>query len=401
MSLKNKKILLGITGSIAAYKIPILVRLLRKQEANVQIVMTEAAKDFVTPLTLSTLSGKPVLSEPFDKDTGAWHSHVELGLWADVMLFAPLSAATMAKMATGLSDNLLTTTYLSAKCPVFFAPAMDLDMYAHPSTQNNIATLQSYGMHLIAPKEGELASGLCGAGRMEEPENMVNILADFFKKKEDFSHQKVLITAGPTQEPIDPVRYISNHSSGKMGYALANELAERGAEVTLVSGPVHLSISHPNIQRINVQTADQMYKACHQYFPHTDIAIMAAAVADYKPAQVQNKKIKKSAENSQIDLQANRDILKSLGEIKKDSQILIGFALETNDAIQHAQQKLEAKHCDAIVLNTLEDKGAGFGHDTNKIHILSNKKEIQSYPLKSKTDTAKDICDFIKHLNLP
>ncbi len=395
MPLKNKKILLGITASIAVYKAPFLVRLLRKQGAEVQVVMTEAAKDFVTPLTLSTLSGKPVLSEAFDPVTGQWNSHVELGLWADVMVFAPLSAATMAKMATGLSDNLLTTTYLSAKCPIFFAPAMDLDMYAHPTTQHNIATLQSYGMHLIAPKEGELASGLCGAGRMEEPENIVKILEHFFKKQADFNHKKVLITAGPTQEPIDPVRYISNHSSGKMGYALAFELAERGAEVTLVSGPVHLEAQHPNIKRIDVQTADQMYDACHTYFSEADIAIMAAAVADYKPAQTHQQKIKKSEGNSQIELAVNKDILKSLGEIKTNKQLLIGFALETNDAIAHAEQKLEAKRCDAIVLNTLEDKGAGFGYDTNKIHILSTKTNIQSYELQSKQDTAKDICNFI------
>lgn len=396
MCLKDKKILIGITGSIAAYKMPALVRLLKKQGADLQIVMTTAAKDFVTPLTLSTLSGKPVYSQPFDSDTGAWHSHVEMGLWADAMLFAPLSAATMAKMAVGLSDNLLTTIYLSAKCPIFFAPAMDLDMYAHPTTKHNISTLQSYGMHLIAPTQGELASGLCGAGRMEEPENIVNILSAHFAQQQTFAGKKVLITAGPTQEPIDPVRYISNHSTGKMGYALAEALAARGAEVSLVSGPVSQQVKHSSIHRIDVQTAQQMYDSCTQLFPQMDIAIMAAAVADYKPSHQHPQKIKKEGQSSSnISLERNPDILKQLGHHKNEHQLVIGFALETNDAMQHAQQKLAAKHCDAIVLNSLEDKGAGFGHDTNKIHILSPHAPTQSYPLKTKQETAQDICDFI------
>lgn len=396
-SLKNKKIILGITGSIAAYKTPILLRLLVKKGAEVQVLMTEAAKDFVTPLTLSTLSGKAVLGKSFDQETGAWNSHVEMGLWADVMLFAPLSAATMAKMATGLTDNLLTTTYLSAKCPVFFAPAMDLDMFAHPATQANVEQLKSYGMQLIAPQSGELASGLCGAGRMEEPENIVKLLEEHFNKQQDFKDKKILISAGPTKEPIDPVRYISNYSSGKMGYALAETLAKRGAEVILVSGPVHISCSHPSVKLIKVRTADEMYTACHKHFPAMDYAIMAAAVADYKVAHQHTQKIKKTEDKDtlSIDLQSNPDILKSLSAKKSPKQHIIGFALETNNAIANAEKKLLAKGCDAIVLNTLEDKGAGFGYNTNKIYILSHQKDITAYPLKSKQETAKDICDYI------
>lgn len=394
MQLKGKKILIGVTASIAAYKIPILVRLLKKEGADVQVIMTEASRDFVSQLTLATLSGRPAYHLAFNNLDGSWNSHVEFGLWADLMLIAPLSAATMSKMAHGQSDNLLTTTYLSAKCPVYFAPAMDLDMFAHPSTQKNIDTLQSYGNYLIEAQTGELASGLCGAGRMEEPEKILEIIINHFKKKIDFAGKNVLITAGPTYEAIDPVRFIGNYSSGKMGYALAHEFAERGAEVTLVSGPVNQKISNLNIQRIAVQSAQQMFEACNNLFEQTDIAIMAAAVADFKPKNVPSAKIKKEAGFSQIELEPTIDILKSLGQ-KKKHQLLIGFALETNNELENAKKKLKNKNCDAIVLNSLQDSGAGFQYDTNKISIIDKSFNTIDFPVKSKTEVAVDICDYI------
>ena len=395
MSLKNKKVLIGITASIAAYKIPILVRLLKKEGAEVQVIMTKAAISFVTPLTLATLSENPVLTTMFNEENGQWNSHVELGQWADVFLIAPLTAATLSKLANGLSDNLLTTTYLSAKCPVFFAPAMDLDMFAHPSTVQNISKLTSYGNHLIEAQSGELASGLCGAGRMEEPEKIIEILKGFFQKKRSFLNKKVLITAGPTHEAIDPVRFIANHSSGKMGYALAYEMAERGAEVFLVSGPVSQRISHLNISVLPVVSAKEMLDACEGIFPQVDIAIMAAAVADYRPALEAKNKIKKKEAVLQLDLEKTDDILKTLGE-HKQNQFLLGFALETDHELENAQKKLKAKNCDALVLNSMNDKGAGFGYETNKIIILGNEHQPIDYQLKPKVEVAKDICDYIE-----
>lgn len=394
MQLKGKKILIGVTASIAAYKIPYLVRLLKKEGADVQIIMTEASRDFVSQLTLATLSGRPAFHLPFNIQDGSWNSHVEFGLWADLLLIAPLSAATMSKMAHGQSDNLLTTTYLSAKCPVYFAPAMDLDMFAHPSTQKNIEILISYGNHLIEAQTGELASGLCGAGRMEEPEKILEIIINHFKKKDDFVGKKVLITAGPTYEAIDPVRFIGNYSSGKMGYAIAHEFANRGAEVTIVSGPSSQKITHHKIQRLAVQSAQQMFEACQNLFEYTDIAIMSAAVADFKSKNIQTIKIKKEDGFSKIELEPTVDILKTLGTLKKH-QILIGFALETTNELENAQNKLRSKNCDAIILNSLQEAGAGFQHDTNKISIIDKSLNKTDFPLKLKTEVASDICDYI------
>jgi phosphopantothenoylcysteine decarboxylase/phosphopantothenate--cysteine ligase len=396
--LKGKKIIIGITASIAAYKIPLLVRLLKKAEAEVQIIMTPAARDFVTPLTLSTLSGNPVRTEMFDKEDGNWHSHVELGLWADLMLIAPASANTMGKMCQGIADNLLLTTYLSARCPVMIAPAMDLDMYQHPSTRQNIEKLQSWGHHIIEPTEGELASGLCGAGRMEEPENIFRIIEDFFKKKTKLSGKKVLVSAGPTYEPIDPVRFIGNHSSGKMGFALAEELANRGAKVTLVAGPVSLNVQHPDIQRINVQSAAEMYEACIRAFEQSDIGIMAAAIADFTPAKVADKKIKKGDQVPEIELKPTRDVLRAMGKRKKNGQFLVGFALETDNEIENAKKKLHTKNLDLIVLNSLQDKGAGFAHPTNRVTLIDSRGGERAYDLKDKREVAADIVNRIEEM---
>ena len=395
MRLKDKKIIIGITASIAAYKIPILIRLLKKEGADIQVIMTPSARDFVTPLTLATLSGRPVYSETFNPLDGSWNSHVEMGQWADLMVFAPLSASTLAKMAHGLSDNLLTTTYLSAKCPIVFAPAMDLDMYAHPTTKINIDKLLSFGYTMIEAQTGELASGLCGAGRMEEPEKIVDIIIDLFKKKSKLVGKKVLMTAGPTHEAIDPVRFIGNHSSGKMGYAIALELAERGAQVDLISGPVSIELKHPNVNIHRVASAQQMYHKAHSLFSTTEIAIMTAAVADYRPKFVAPQKIKKTQQELSIELESTPDILKSLGQLKKN-QFLMGFALETNNELKNAQLKLQSKNCDALILNSMNDEGAGFGYDTNKITILAEKHDQIRYSLKSKKEVAIDICDYLE-----
>ncbi len=396
--LNGKKILLGITGSIAAYKIPFLVRLLVKEGAEVQVVMTENARDFVTPLTLSTLSKRPVFTYPFNEKDGTWNSHVDMGNWADLMIIAPASAATLSKMASGMADNLLVTTYLSAKCPVFFAPAMDLDMYRHPTTAKNVETLLSFGHQLIEPQVGELASGLCGAGRMEEPENILNVLREHFKKKLRFKGKKFLITAGPTYEYIDPVRFIGNFSSGQMGFALAIEAAERGAEVTLVSGPVNLTISHPSIQLIKVVSASEMYEKTITTFPENDITIMSAAVADFTPAVKSGIKIKKENALTAINLVPTKDILATAGGMKKPGQILVGFALETDHEIENAQKKLHTKNLDLIVLNSLNDAGAGFGVATNKVTILDKSGNQYDFGVKPKSEVASDILDKISGL---
>lgn len=398
--LQGKHIVLGITGSIAAYKAAYLLRLLLKKGAEVQVVMTPAAKEFITPVTLSPLSGKPVVSEFFAANDGQWHSHVDLGLWADAMLIAPATAASIGKMAHGVADNMLITTYLSMKAPVFVSPAMDLDMYKHPSTQANLKLLQSYGNHIIEPGFGELASGLEGKGRMQEPEAIVEYLEQYFAQVAEMSGKRVLITAGPTYEKIDPVRFIGNYSSGKMAYALAGECARRGAEVCLISGPVQLETPAGNIQRIDIESADEMFEACMKEFPTCDAGILCAAVADFKPICVADQKIKRGAEDLCIQLTPNQDIAAALGRIKTADQKLIGFALETHNEMSNAQNKLQKKNLDAIVLNSLQDKGAGFRHDTNKVSIISA-TETLDYPLKNKQEVARDIVDYLlKNLHL-
>lgn len=390
--MKGKKIVLGITGSIAAYKAAVLTRLLIKKGAEVQIVITPAGKEFITPITLSALTSKPVISEFFSQRDGTWHSHVDLGLWADAMVIAPATASTIGKMAHGIADNMLVTTYLSMKAPVFVAPAMDLDMFAHPSTQHNLDILRSYGNHIIEPASGELASHLVGKGRMEEPEKIVEALENFFAKQEDLKGKKVMITAGPTYEKIDPVRFIGNYSSGKMGYALAEVCAERGAEVTLISGPVNLNVSHPNIHRIDVESAEQMYQAAKEAYAQADAGILCAAVADFTPEQTADHKIKREKDDLVLRLKPTQDIAAALGKEKKPHQLLVGFALETNDEILHAQDKLVRKNFDFIVLNSLNDKGACFRCDTNKITIIERQGETP-YPLKGKKEVSEDIID--------
>lgn len=397
--LKGKKIVLGVTGSIAAYKSAVLLRLLMKKGAEVQVLITKAGKEFITPVTLSALSGKPVLGEFFEHGDGTWHSHVDLGLWADVMLIAPATAATMGKMVNGICDNLLVTTYLSARCPVFVAPAMDLDMFQHPSTLNNMTTLKSWGCHIIEPASGALASGLEGKGRMEEPEVIVQRLQDWFaaaEKKKSLSTKRILLTAGPTHEAIDPVRFIGNYSSGKMGFALAEELAARGARVELVCGPVHLKTSHPNIHRREVTTAQEMLAACQELFPSCDAAIMAAAVADYRVAQPADQKIKRSGADLSLQLVPNPDIARELGLQKRPGQVVAGFALETANEEQNARLKLEKKKLDFIVLNSLAEEGAGFMGDTNKISIIGADNKRRDFPLKSKAEVAVDIVDRLE-----
>ncbi len=397
--LKGKKIVLGITGSIAAYKAAYLTRALIKKGAEVQVVITPAGKEFITPVTLSALTGKPVVSEFFTANDGTWHSHVDLGLWADAMVIAPATASTLGKMANGIADNMLITTYLSMKAPIFIAPAMDLDMYAHPSTQKNLDTLKSFGNMIIEPATGFLASKLEGKGRMEEPDIIVSQLESFFENGNKLSKKKILITAGPTYEKLDPVRYIGNYSSGKMGFALAEACANRGAEVILITGPVNLSVNHPMIKRIDVESADQMYQNATHFFPNVDGAILCAAVADYKPASFSENKIKrKDGDKISIELIPNPDIAASLGKMKKKGQIIAGFALETNDEEKNAQIKLKKKNLDFIVLNSMNDAGAGFRADTNKITILFPNNSKKVFPLKSKTAVANDIADELENL---
>lgn len=398
--LKDKNIILGISGGIAAYKSVTLLRQLVKGGAQVQVIMTPNAREFIQPVTLSSLSRRPVITEFFSANTGEWHSHVSLGEWADAMIVAPATASTLAKMATGVADNMLVTTYLSARCPVFVAPTMDLDMMAHPTTARNLATLAADGVHIIEPETGELASGLSGRGRMEEPEKIAAVLADFFAASGPLAGKKVLVTAGPTYERIDPVRFIGNFSTGKMGYAIAEEAAARGAEVTLVSGPTALSTVSSRIRRVDVESARQMLAAAQEAFADADIAIMTAAVADYAPAEVFDSKIKREkAQFDSIQLVKNPDIAATLGREKRSGQILVGFALETDHAIDNGRDKLARKNLDMIVVNSLADKGAGFGTDTNRISIISARTDTPvDYPLKSKKAVAADILDSIASL---
>lgn len=393
--LRSKKILLGVTGSIAAYKAAALTRLLVKSGAEVKIVMTPAAHDFITPLTLATLAKNPVYTHFKMGDSGGWNNHVELGLWADVMVVAPASANTISKMAHGFCDNLLLAVYLSARCPVFLAPAMDLDMLQHPATSQNINLLKQYNNRIIAPGYGELASGLVGTGRMAEPEEIVTELENYFSSSPSLKGKKVLITAGPTYEAIDPVRFIGNHSSGKMGFALAELLANEGAHVDLVAGPTQQHTNHPNITVKRVVSAEEMFEACKEIFPTADITILAAAVADYRPLEVAVQKIKKKEGELNIMLTKTTDIAASLGKLKQNGQLIVGFALETEEEQANAQKKLESKNFDLIVLNSLNDSGAGFGHDTNKITLISRNQQIKTFELKSKKEVARDIVEAI------
>ncbi len=398
-SLQGKHIILGICGGIAAYKSVSLLRLLVKAGAEVQVVITPAGKEFITPVTLSALSQKPVVSEFFTANTGEWHSHVNLSIWADCMVIAPATACTIAKMAHGVADNMLVTTYLSARSQVFVAPAMDLDMMAHPSTRANIDLLRSYGNRIIEPSSGFLASGLEGRGRMEEPENIVKVLEDYFSASQSLAGRRILITAGPTVEKIDPVRYISNFSTGKMGFALAGACADRGAEVTLVAGPVSLGVNHPNIRRVDVQTAREMLAECEKVFPECDAAIMCAAVADYAPETVAEHKIKREKEETPvIRLVRNPDIAATLGASKRPGQVLAGFALETDHEEANAADKLERKNLDMIVLNSLRTPGAGFATDTNAVTIFTRGDKPVEIPLKSKAEIADDIVDVLTGL---
>ena len=392
--LRNKHIVLGITGSIAAYKACLIIRGLIKQGAEVQVVITPAGREFITPITLSTLTQKPVICDFFNHQDGTWNSHVDLGLWADAMLIAPATASTIGKMAHGVADNMLITTYLSMKAPVFIAPAMDLDMYAHPSTQENLQLLSKRGNHIIEPGTGFLASKLEGKGRMQEPEEIVRTLDEYFSQSQELKGKRVLITAGPTYEKIDPVRFIGNYSSGKMGFALAEECARRGAEVELVSGPVSLQIHHPSVHRTNVESAEEMFHAATERFTQADIAILCAAVADLTPTQVAGTKREGEGEQLVLHLSPTHDLAQCLGNMKRDGQIMIGFALETNDEEAHAKDKLKRKNLDFIVMNSLQDKGAGFRHDTNKVTIIDAQGKTE-YPLKDKKEVAEDIVNRI------
>jgi phosphopantothenoylcysteine decarboxylase/phosphopantothenate--cysteine ligase len=393
--LKNKNVILGVTASIAAYKSAFIIRELKKAGAKVKVIQTDASLDFVSPLTLSVLSENPVLTKMTNEDSKHWISHIELGIWADLMLIAPVTAKTMGKMVMGECDNLLLATYLSAKCPVYFAPAMDLDMYKHPSTEENIAKLESFGNKLISSEFGELASGLVGEGRMAEPETIIDFILKDLMVNLSLSKKKVLITAGPTYEPIDPVRFIGNHSSGKMGYYLAMQAAENGAEVVLIMGPSNLKAIHSSILQIDVKTAQEMQSKVQKYFKSSDIAIFSAAVSDYKTSKVEPQKVKKSGENWNITLQKTNDILLQVSQKKKKNQILVGFALETENEMENATAKLQQKNLDLIVLNSLNDKGAGFSHDTNKITIIEKDNKVEEFELKYKSEVAKDIMDKI------
>ena len=400
-TLEGKHIILGICGGIAAYKSAYLLRLFIKAGAEVQVVITPSGKEFITPVTLSALSGKPVISEFFTANTGSWNSHVDLGLWADAMVIAPATASTIGKMANGIADNMLVTTYLSAKAPVFVAPAMDLDMFAHPSTQRNLQMLREYGNHIIEPASGELASHLVGKGRMEEPENILKVVEDFFAKSQDLAGRRVMVTAGPTYEKIDPVRFIGNYSSGKMGYAIAEECARRGAEVTLVSGPVAVKAKHPAIKVIDVESAQEMCDAAVGAFPSCDAAIMCAAVADYAVENPATRKIKREHDELPvIRLKKNPDIAATLGAMKREGQLLVGFALETDNEMNNAVEKLQRKRLDFIVLNSLNVPGAGFKTDTNKVTIIDNHGQSREYGLKDKTLVARDIIDVLREMML-
>lgn len=393
--LRDKNILVGVTGSIAAYKSALLVRALVKEGANVKVVMTAPATDFISPLTLSTLSKNPVNQDFFNSNSGEWASHVELGLWADMYLIAPATANTIAKFANGICEDLLAAVYLSARCPVFIAPAMDLDMYRHPSTNANIETLRDFGNYIIAADHGELASGLIGEGRMEEPEKIVDIVSEFFTSDLPLKGKKALVTAGPTHEAIDPVRFIGNHSSGKMGYAIAEELAEQGAEVILVSGPTSETAVNNRIETRKVVSAEEMSKESFAAFEQCDITVLAAAVADYRPESIADEKIKKQQDSMEIKLTKTVDIAASLGQKKKNGQLIVGFALETENELDNAKKKISSKNFDMIVLNSLKDNGAGFGYDTNKITIINKDESVKSFDLKSKKEVARDIVDEI------
>lgn len=391
--LEGKNIILGITGSIAAYKAAALTRLLVKEGAHVKVIMTTLAKEFITPLTMATLSKNPILVDFFNPENGDWNSHVDMGLWADLYLIAPATANTIGKMVAGIADNLLLTTYLSAKCPVMVAPAMDLDMYHHPATQRNLDRLRSFGNRIVEPACGELASGLVGKGRMAEPEEIVTFVKQFFSEKQDLKGKKVILTAGPTYEKIDPVRFIGNYSTGKMGFALAEEMAGRGAEVFLVAGPVNLITKHPSIKRINVESASEMFEQVLFLSDVCDVVVSCAAVADFTPQEKSTVKLKRGNDGLTLELMPTRDIAGELGHRKKNGQLLVGFALETNDEESNALLKLKKKNLDLIVLNSLCDKGAGFGGDTNKVTMIDREENRYEYELKSKQEVAKDIVD--------
>ena len=396
--LKGKRIVIGVTGGIAAYKISFLIRLLKQLGAEVKCILTPASSDFITPLTVSTLSQNPAYIEFWNEENGEWTNHVELGAWGDLMVIAPLTANSLAKLANGFCDNLLGATYLSAKCPVMIAPAMDLDMYAHATTAENLKKIEDHGVKIIPAEDGFLASGLIGKGRMAEPETILEEIKSFFEISDSMKGQKVLITAGPTYEAIDPVRFIGNHSTGKMGFALAEKCLARGAEVVLVTGPTQQTLQHKNLTRIDIKSAREMLAATQTHFPSCNGGIFSAAVADYRPKEVADKKIKKNDEEMTISLVKNPDVLHTIGETKNENQWLVGFALETNDALENAAKKLKKKHLDLIVVNTLEDIGAGFGHDTNKITLLDVNNKTTKFELKSKKEVANNILDYLLNL---
>ncbi|WP_107037680.1 bifunctional phosphopantothenoylcysteine decarboxylase/phosphopantothenate--cysteine ligase CoaBC [Brumimicrobium mesophilum] len=393
--LKGKRIVIGISGGIAAYKIAFLIRILKQKGAEVKCILTSASSDFITPLTVSTLSQNPAYIDFWNKDNGEWTNHVEMGAWGDVILLAPLTANTLAKIANGYCDNLLTATYLSAKCPVIVAPAMDLDMYSHETTTENLRKLESHGVKVIPAEEGFLASGLIGQGRMAEPETIVEELESFFSISSTMEGHKVLVTAGPTYEAIDPVRFIGNHSTGKMGFAIVESLLERGAKVILIAGPTQCEIHHENLTRIDIKTADEMLAAAQKNFPNCTGGIFAAAVSDYRPKSIAEQKIKKSSDEMTIEMIKNPDVLKTIGQSKSEDQFLVGFALETNNAVEYGAEKLKKKNLDLIVVNSLEDEGAGFGHDTNKITLLDFNNKTTKFELSSKKVVANNILDYL------